>query len=917
MASLKDAEQYGIKYVMDEDEDYLYVYLDKELANLEWFEKNTKHFKLPEQTHDAIENTTIPHSFAELEKLLDAQTNNVYSVSMHRTMNMERYKELFEFLPADVSDNLIMKEYFNEKDLLDTYSQSILGDYDSGVGKVFSMYSGNIVTNVAAGFNSVYNNLRGKELYKTLFFNSEYTLSSWVDAVSRFGKVTYYELSKAIDNKGMVVCNWSEDKGVYLVPIKTEAQYRKAIDTGAMLLDYQSYSRAVEVLNDNKINSKMLNTLNRNFLTPLKVGQLLSLGWMLRNIPDSTIKGWTQAGLDPMYMTSLFTRTRHIIADYQYTYRKAFDYTKASLTPDKVAEFFKEQGTDSHILSEDLFKKLLTFYNTTSSVATPAQLNLYNNLAHKLYLKVEGFPGIKESNVEEAIAIFTEHPSFVESKNILFERYPEDIATELLLLKKFMPESAEYKEAWASKIIDGIYPVKKLMEVNTDFEMQIRTHTFLYHTEYTNGTVSDALKMVDKSQFNRARDTKAEKILEMLLPFSSFQMDNFFFWSEQAMKGNVVAIIDDVLQGAYNEEELNNEELSRNMSLQYLFLSGNLVLDYSTGLVLKTNDSIHNVLSMVTNPIDTFANMFNVPVQVAIDTIKMIAAEGSDAEYEKYMQEHDGKTPYGATKPIGQYSTINMWDLYAQLIPVVGVVYQRYNNALHKGKLEPSDLIFPLLMPSVFSVAKLDSAGTTYQSRPIGTDWYNRDKKYKDTHRYVFGVSYVPSWMSKNPWTYANTFDRLQQMGYSKETAIFMMQNGWYMKAPDYILKHYEPYDATKGKRPYVRYAKRYYTPRPHTLRTYPKYNRTPKKQKKFVKFKTNNRYYPYSMDRSKITRGQRVRRVYRPLNYSNRYTRTGVSRELMINWRGPNRSSRQLLRDRSKASRSRIKMQLRQIKPS
>jgi hypothetical protein len=58
------------------------------------------------------------------------------------------------------------------------------------------------------------------------------------------------------------------------------------------------------------------------------------------------------------------------------------------------------------------------------------------------------------------------------------------------------------------------------------------------------------------------------------------------------------------------------------------------------------------------------------------------------------------------------------------------------------------------------------------------------------------------------------------------------------------------------------------------------------------------------------------VRRVYRPKLYNDRYTRTGVARETLIKWRGPNRSSRQLLRDRSAASRRRIQRILRQIRP-
>ena len=921
MDTLGESKQRGLSVMMDKTNQYLYVYLDGNKVDLSQLELASKDFSiqsvpLPEQTGNAIND-----AYNQLANLLDAQTGGIYGVSMHRSMNGDRYDELFDFLPKEVSDNLITKDYLDNKDLLDTYSQTILGDYNSGVGTVFSMYSSSLVTNVAAGFNSVYNHLRGKDMYKALFFNNEYKLKTWIDQVSRFGKVAHKDMLQALDAKSMVVCKWVEGKGVVKVPVDTVWQYTKALNDSAMLLDYHSYTRAVEILNDNRIHSKILNTINKNFLVPLKIGQLLSVGWMLRNIPDSTIKGWTQAGFDPMYMVSIFTRTRQTIADYQYTYRKIFDYTEATFTPQKVTEFFAVAEPDNRLLDEALFKRLLTFYSSSSSVATPAQLNLYNDVARKLYLKVQGNPSIKEKDIVDVIKIFADNPKFEDAKRVLFSRYEEDIAKELLLLKKFVPKD-KISDPWIEKVVNGFYPAKKMMELNNDFEVMIRTHTFLYHSTYTNGSVSDALRMVDNSQFNRARDSKAVRILEMLMPFSSFQMDNFFFWTDQALKGkhNVIALVNDVMQGAYNEEELDIEELSRNMSLQYLFLTGNLVLNPENGLTLKTNDSVHNVLQMLTNPIGTFAEMLGTPIEVVIETLKAINANEGLEEYIKYTEEN-GKEPYGEIKPMGAYSNKDKWELYSQLIPLVGVMYQRYNSARTKGRLEFSDMILPLVMPSVFGVTKLDSAGTTYESRPIGTDWYNRDEEYKKTHQYVFGISYIPSWMKKDPLTYANTFQRLQDMGYSSDIAAWMMQNGWYMKAPDYQLKHYTPYIKGGVKNRIKKfYAKRYYpkktyVKRPRVSRSYPKYSMLPKKQKKFMR--KSNRVERFGVDRSKITRGYRVRRIYRPQLYSNRYTRTGVSRELMINWRGANRSSRKLLLDRTKSNRTRLRMIARQVKPS
>jgi hypothetical protein len=255
-----------------------------------------------------------------------------------------------------------------------------------------------------------------------------------------------------------------------------------------------------------------------------------------------------------------------------------------------------------------------------------------------------------------------------------------------------------------------------------------------------------------------------------------------------------------------------------------------------------------------------------------------------------------------------------------QLIPLVGVIRMRWESAFNKypyadpedsftQKLEKtarnyqiSDAILPLVMPSLFGISKLDSA------RPIGFDWYNQTEEYKRTHRFVFGVSYVPSWMDKDPSTYANTYQRLINMGYPKEVALEMLQNGWYMKAPMYKLRHYVPYTS----RLYIPYTHRVYA-----RKAYPTFAKRiyPKRTKRMKSFKLRlNRPEMFYADR--VYTEYPVRKVYRPKLYSDRYTRTGVDRETLIKWRGANRSSRQLLRDRSAASRRRTQRIIRQVRP-
>ena len=210
---------------------------------------------------------------------------------------------------------------------------------------------------------------------------------------------------------------------------------------------------------------------------------------MMRNIPDSTIKGWAQSGLDPMYMTSIFTRTLHMIKQYDYTYRLALEYTNGSLTADNIKAFYtalaehtsgsrtglvkdiaKQNDTfkdllPKEVLNETVFRKMLSFYNSSSAQATPSQMNLYTNLAYNLYQKVKGNPKIKQSDVEAAIRIFTDYPSSTAARVKLLEVYEEDIVTDLMLLKKLVKKEA-IKDTGLDKLINKVSPLKKLMAVS-------------------------------------------------------------------------------------------------------------------------------------------------------------------------------------------------------------------------------------------------------------------------------------------------------------------------------------------------------------------------------------------------------------------------------------------------------------------
>jgi hypothetical protein len=298
MHTLKDAEQYGIKLYEDNINDKIIIYLDKNYKDLASFDEWTKDFKLePKSIEITADTSAIEKQFIQFSNKMDELFDGTYSISMQRTMNDDRYKELLGYLPEAIRNNIPI-DLYNAKELVDgAFNQTILGDYASGVGDIFTVYSGNIVTNVAAGFNTAFNRLRGKDMYASLLFNSHNQLKTWVESIERFGKVTHSDVVDAVDKNDYVVCNIVDNR-VVTVDISTIASYQEAMKSGAVLLDYYSYNRAVEIINNNYIKFKPYRVINK-YLGALKIAMILSTGWLVRTSLTLKLKVGYKQDLTP------------------------------------------------------------------------------------------------------------------------------------------------------------------------------------------------------------------------------------------------------------------------------------------------------------------------------------------------------------------------------------------------------------------------------------------------------------------------------------------------------------------------------------------------------------------------------------------------------------------------------------------
>ena len=123
----------------------------------------------------------------------------------------------------------------------------------------------------------------------------------------------------------------------------------------------------------------MYKFLNRHWLAPIKIGQLSSVGWFIRNMSDSSTKGAFQSGqFFDFYKT--FNTTRQIVDKFDRTYGMIYKEYAGNMSKRNIAEFFLTHSEKEGILNESLYKKLSDFFDSSSASPTARQLDLQEDI---------------------------------------------------------------------------------------------------------------------------------------------------------------------------------------------------------------------------------------------------------------------------------------------------------------------------------------------------------------------------------------------------------------------------------------------------------------------------------------------------------------------------------------------------------
>ena len=364
-------------------------------------------------------------------------------------------------------------------------------------------------------------------------------------------------------------------------------------------------------------------------------------------------------------------------------------------------------------------------------------------------------------------------------------------------------------------------------------EDRLRLGLVLYYTDELGYSVDAVSSVVKKTQFDySARPVWLDR-LEGFFPFITYSLYNAKYWLFDApRKHGVIRTATKIAMASetyYDEEEYLN--VTRGMLLRRKLASGEIVqnedgtIDYedspnsvwaafahtilgADGVVEEYQGQLRRYAQMAGSlPLGNYhvlkiGNSF----LDAIDFVEMAVMAVPQilrGEVPALLQEKiytPIRVMLGAfahyTKHGFNQEALNTWieeNWYDTLafLPYYGTLVNNAITHLKNGRLNLRDLWVIVSNPQlkdeflytlyeqflcVLGAAVPSIIGTVYDtdyfSRPIGYDWYNQDEEYRKTHRYVWGVSYVPAWTKKNPGEYINYLGKYIELGYTKEQAL-------------------------------------------------------------------------------------------------------------------------------------------------
>lgn len=339
-------------------------------------------------------------------------------------------------------------------------------------------------------------------------------------------------------------------------------------------------------------------------------------------------------------------------------------------------------------------------------------------------------------------------------------------------------------------------------------EEYIRT-TLALHFMDNGYSATDAVARMLKTQFDYGDSGKFMKLLNTISPFSTYKLMNLKYWLfDSQTRGHATRLLADLgqYQGIVDPMELAGSIYWSN----YYSQQGDAeeMDEYGTAIDQITSGSAANQLYVSTGgKILLPGNHYlknAAPTFEALELYTSVLLAFTDYDAFKELISDNVYSPINTLSEVldhlhkggtldAQYYADNYYAIN-DLVPVYGMLVNSIIAKIKAGNLNFSPAELNALYASGKSNAEiilelgLDGLATVWTSmigthktqKPIGYNWNEQSDEYKATHRFVYGVSAVPTVFTKNPATYVDHMGMFVKLGFTKDEAMDLLQKGWY-----------------------------------------------------------------------------------------------------------------------------------------
>ena len=517
---------------------------------------NFDEFKVVDDFLDDDNNPGFVEHLNKLSNTLETLTGSKLGMSQGEVFSEEMLQKIYKQMPEHVKALIDADEFFN-KELFGAYlfNESILGSSSSK--RKLGLYSSNMIANARSALVQAQCYLKPKNEYVNNVFDTVFSISGKNSIYANYSDADLLEALQANTDYKLVALVDDPKYGVKVrevYPTSVEA-IAKARELNAVVVPLQVYKDMYNAVN-HRIGSAGIAKIWSRIMYAYKFGYLCRPGAWIRNWVDTNLKSYFEMGSD-----------RKMYFDKAQKYLNEYDSIKDFVQARK--KLLKETGQDAETLTQ-MYKQYFGMVEGSTNMAK--------------HLTYDSFTELKDRYFSKGVA-----------DNIMRDMYESEI-----------------KDGWDM----FTHVTGKVIDWGNGTERVNRLATYLYELDRGLDQTS-ALAKLSKIHFDYSFKTKAEQLVDMVFPFTTFSLRNYSYWAEMLEKHPwLLRNYTHIMKPSWDFKDYTPQELARDKRIQAQILYGQVKLAEFNNKVItfKANPSIQDAIQMFSDPINNVYEKLAAPI---------------------------------------------------------------------------------------------------------------------------------------------------------------------------------------------------------------------------------------------------------------------------------------------------------------